>query len=119
MMERGENTIHVSNVGDDRTYQYLALSAAATARSKTPLVGLPVRLYSYPDPKLFGSSLAVGMPGVDCRKVVARLIGGTTAPVGFAIVVVDVDVVAEDESSPTSALWDDGDDDDRGSSMWR
>ena len=108
MMERGENTIHyISNVGDDRTYQYLALSAAATARSKTPLVGLPVRLYSYPNPKLFGSSLAVGMPGVDCRKVVARLIGGTTAPVGFAIVVVVdvVDVVADDESSPTLTLW--------------
>jgi len=67
----------------------------------------PVRLYSYPIPKLFGSSFAVGTPGDDCRNVVARLIAGTTAPVGFA---------ADGESSD--------DDDDvvvvaKGSSMWR
>ncbi len=77
-------------------------------RITRPLSSLsPVRLYSYPIPKLFGSSFAVGTPGDDCRNVVARLIAGTTAPVGFA---------ADGESS-------DDDDDDvvvaKGSSMWR
>ena len=67
-----------------------------------------MRLYSYPIPKLFGSSRAVGSPGVDCLNVVAKLIAGTTAPVGFA-----------DESFPECD--DDAavDDVNNGLSMWR
>ena len=62
------------------------------ARSKAPLVGLPVREYSYPFPKELGSFMAVGTPGAYCWKVVAREIGGTTAPVGFEVSVLGVGV---------------------------
>jgi len=76
-------TADVAALPLEKATQYFDFSAAATARSNTPRVGLPVRLYSNPNPKLFGSSLAVDSPGVDCLNVVARLIVGTTAPVGL------------------------------------
>lgn len=63
--------------------QYLAHSADAIARSNSPLVGLPVREYSYPTPKLLGSFTFVGTPGLVCLNVVAKDIGYTTAPVGL------------------------------------
>lgn len=46
---------------------------------------VPVLEYSKPKPKLFGSSFAEALPGVLCLNVVAKLIDGTTAPVGFEV----------------------------------
>ena len=76
-------TADVAALPLEKATECLAPSAAATARSKAPLVGLPVRPYSYPRPKLSGSVGAVDWPGVGWRKVVARVIGTTTAPVGL------------------------------------
>jgi hypothetical protein len=76
-------TADVAAEPDANATQCLEFSAQDTARSNAPRVGFPVREYSYPMPKLLGSSLAVATPGVSCRNVVARLIGTTTAPVGL------------------------------------
>jgi len=62
----------------DKYCEYKYNSSNSETRST-----VPVREYSYPRPKLLGSSNEVGRPGLDCWKVVARLIGKTTAPVGF------------------------------------
>lgn len=56
-------------------------STAAIALSKAPRVGFPVRLYSKPFPWLLPYSTPCKFPRPFCAKVVARLIGGTTAPV--------------------------------------
>ena len=53
--------------------------------STHPLVGFPVREYSYPSPNELGSSRPVGTPGLRCTKVVARDMGSTTAPVGLDV----------------------------------
>ena len=76
-------TAEVAALPEEKATQCLAFSAAATARSKAPRVGLPVREYSKPRPKELGSVRAAGAPGEAWTNVVARLMGTTTAPVGL------------------------------------